>query len=153
MSLKAVKDYFAKFDMEDRIIVLERSTATVEDAAREHDVDPDQIGKTLAFKLDETPILVVVAGKARIDNRKYKQHFSRKAKMLNPDEVLQYTGHAIGGVCPFGLPAPLPVYLDISIQKHREIIPAAGDRYSAIRLSIAELEQYARSSGWVDVCG
>ena len=152
MSLEAVKKYFSGLGLADRIVVLENSTATVEDAAREHQVDPDQIGKTLSFKLEDKPILVVVSGLARIDNRKYKQQFGRKAKMLNADEVHEHTGHLVGGVCPFGLPKPVDVYLDISLRKHAEVIPAAGDRYSAIRLSIAELEQYSDCKAWVDVC-
>ena len=152
MSLKAVKTQFSALGLDDRIIVLENSTATVAEAAREHQVEPDQIGKTLSFKLGEEPVLVVVSGMARIDNRKYKQQFGSKAKMLNADEVLKHTGHAIGGVCPFGLPGPVAVYLDVSLKKHHEIIPAAGDRFSAIRLSGPELEQYSGALGWVDVC-
>jgi len=115
-------------------------------------VDPDQIGKTLSFNFDEEPILIVVAGKAKIDNKKYKNHFSKKAKMLNKEEALEHTGHAIGGVCPFGLKKPIKVYLDVSLKKHGEVIPAAGDRYSSIRLTIEELETYSNSKEWVDVC-
>ena len=105
-----------------------------------------------ADKLNEEPILIVVAGEARIDNKKYKKCFSKKAKMLNQDEVLEYTGHAIGGVCPFGLPKIIDVYLDISLKRHSEIIPAAGDSFSSIRLSMAELERYSNYKNWVDVC-
>ena len=133
-------------------MVLAESTATVEEAATAHGVTPDQIGKTLSFKLNEKPILIVVAGEARIDNKKYKKCFSKKAIMLNQDEVLKSTGHALRGVCPFGLPKPLDVYLDISLKRHSEIIPAAGDRFSSIRLTIAELERYSDCTGWVDVC-
>jgi len=152
MSLEAVKEYFAEYNMNHRVMVLENSTATVEEAAQAHGVDPDQIGKTLSFKIGEDPILIVVAGKAKIDNKKYKNHFSKKAKMLNKDEVLEYTGHAIGGVCPFGLKKPIDVYLDISLKKHSEAIPAAGDRYASIRLNIEELEKYSNCKEWVDVC-
>jgi len=151
MSLEAVKNYFSKHNIADRIEVLENSTATVDDAARAHGVDPDQIGKTLSFKLDDTAILVVVAGRSKIDNKKYKNQFSAKAKMLSPDEVLEETGHAIGGVCPFGLKKPLDVYLDTSLKKHSEVIPAAGDQYSSIRLTIDELETYSNYTAWVDV--
>ena len=138
--------------MNHRVMVLENSTATVEETAQAHGVDPDQIGKTLSFKIDEAPILIVVAGKAKIDNKKYKGYFSKKAKMLSKDEVLEYTGHAIGGVCPFGLKKQIDVYLDVSLKKHSEVIPAAGDRYSSIRLSIEELEKYPNCKQWVDVC-
>ena len=152
MSLEAVKEYFAEYNMDQRVVVLEDSTATVEEAAQAHGVDPDQIGKTLSFKIGEDPILIVVAGKAKIDNKKYKNHFSKKAKMLKKDEALEHTGHAIGGVCPFGLKKPIDVYLDISLKKHSEVIPAAGDRYASIRLAIEELEKYSNCKEWVDVC-
>lgn len=152
MSLEAVKEYFSSFNMDHRIMVLETSTATVEEAAKAHGVDPDQIGKTLSFKLNDQPILIVVSGKAKIDNQKYKGQFSKKAKMLNPAEALEHTGHAIGGVCPFGLKKPIDVYLDVSLKKHTEIIPAAGDQNSSIRLSIEELVKYSNSKNWIDVC-
>ena len=152
MSLEAVKDYFAQHNMDDRIMVLDSSTATVEEAADAHGVDPDQIGKTLSFKLDKKAILIVVAGKSKIDNKKYKQCFSKKAKMLNSEEALEETGHAIGGVCPFGLKNSIDVYLDVSLKHHSEIIPAAGNRHSSIRLTIEELEEYSNYKGWIDVC-
>lgn len=152
MSLEAVIEYFSEYNMDNRVMVLENSTATVEEAAQAHGVDPDQIGKTLSFKIDEEPILIVVSGKAKIDNKKYKGNFSKKAKMLNKDEALEYTGHAVGGVCPFGLKKPMDVYLDVSLKKHKEVIPAAGDRYSSIRLTIEELEKYSNCKEWVDVC-
>ncbi len=151
MSLEAVKIFFSQHNIADRIIVLENSTATVEEAAKAHQVDPDQIGKTLSFRLEDKAILVVVAGRSKIDNRKFKKQFSSKAKMLNPDEVLEETGHAIGGVCPFGLKNSIDVYLDVSLKKNVEIIPAAGDQYSAIRLTIDELEKYSDYKTWVDI--
>ncbi|MBU1344907.1 MAG: YbaK/EbsC family protein [Proteobacteria bacterium] len=152
MSLEAVIEYFSEYNIAHRVMILENSTATVEEAAQAHGVDPDQIGKTLSFKIDETPILIVVAGKAKIDNKKYKKHFSKKAKMLSKDEALEHTGHNIGGVCPFGLNKPINVYLDVSLKKHSEVIPAAGDRYSSLRLTIEELEKYSNCKEWVDVC-
>lgn len=152
MSLEAVRSYFSKFDMAQNIMVLEKSTATVEEAAEAHEVDPDQIGKTLSFKVEDRPILIVVSGNSRIDNKKYKQQFSKKAKMLNANEALEETGHAIGGVCPFGLKKDIAVYLDESLRKHDEIIPAAGDSHSSIRLTIEELEKYSNCTAWVDVC-
>ena len=152
MSLQSVQAYFDTFDMSHRVMVLEQSTATVDEAAAAHGVDPDQIGKTLSFKLDEDPILIVVAGNAKIDNKKYKGVFSKKAKMLSPDEALDFTGHEIGGVCPFGLKHPMAVYLDVSLKKFGEVIPAAGDRNASIRLTLDELERFSGSRGWVDVC-
>lgn len=133
-------------------MVLETSTATVDEAANAHGVDPDQIGKTLSFKIDDKAILIVVAGTAKIDNKKYKSQFSKKAKMLSKQEALEHTGHAIGGICPFGLKNAIDVYLDISLKKHAEIIPAAGDRNSSIRLTIEELEKYSSYKDWVNVC-
>ena len=152
MSLETVKEYFPNFNMDHRIMVLDTSTATVDEAAKAHEVDPDQIGKTLSFKMDESALLVVVSGTSKIDNKKYKMHFSQKAKMLNADEALEQTGHAVGGICPFGLKKPLDVYLDVSLKKHEEIIPAAGDLNSSIRLSIEELEKYSNCKAWIDVC-
>ena len=152
MSLEAVKDYFSGFGIEERIIVLETSTATVELAANAHGVAPDQIAKTLSFKLDEKPILIVVSGMSKIDNPKYKSYFGKKAKMLSPEEALNYTGHAVGGICPFGLKNDIDVYLDISLKKHEEVLPAAGSISSAIRLTIEELEKYSGCKDWVDVC-
>ena len=152
MSLEAVKEYFSDYKMDHRIMVLDTSTATVDEAAKAHGVDQDQIGKTLSFKLDDKPILIVVAGTAKIDNQKFKSHFSKKAKMLNPQEALEHTGHAIGGVCPFGLKKPIDVYLDISLKKHPEVIPAAGDQNSSIRLTLEELEKYSDFKDWIDVC-
>ena len=152
MSLEAVKAYFSEYNIDHRIMVLDSSTATVDEAAGAHGVNPDQIGKTLSFKVDNKPILIVVAGKARIDNQKYKSHFSKKAKMLNQQEALEHTGHAIGGVCPFGLKNPIDVYLDISLKRHTEVIPAAGDQNSSIRLTIEELEKYSNYKDWIDVC-
>ena len=152
MSLESVIEYFKEYNMGHRIMVLENSTATVEEAAQVHGVDPDQIGKTLSFKIHEEPILIVVSGKSKIDNKKYKGHFSKKAKMLNKDEALEYTGHEIGGVCPFGLKKQIAVFLDVSLKKHAEIIPAAGNRHSSIRLTVNELEKYSNCREWVDVC-
>ena len=152
MSMEAVKDYFFDYNMDHRIMVLDTSTATVDEAAKAHGVDPDQIGKTLSFKIDDKPILIVVSGTAKIDNQKYKSYFLKKAKMLNQQEVLEHTGHAIGGVCPFGLKEPIDVYLDVSLKKHTEVIPAAGNLKSSIRLTIEELKKYSNYKDWVDVC-
>lgn len=152
MSLEAVRDYFSQKGIDHRIEVMEVSTATVDEAAKAHQVVPDQIAKTLSFKVQDDPILIVVSGASRIDNKKYKQRFGKKAKMLTPEEVLDVTGHAVGGVCPFGLAQNVPVYLDASLKKHAEVIPAAGASNSAIRLTIEELETHSNCSEWVDVC-
>lgn len=151
MSLASVKEHFSRFNIEHRIMILQESTATVDDAAEAHSVDPDQIAKTLSFMLDDVPLLIVTSGRSRIDNPKYKNQFGKKAKMLNPQQVLDYTGHAIGGICPFGLATPIDVYLDVSLKKHTEVIPAAGDLYSSIKLNIEELEKYSNFQQWIDV--
>lgn len=152
MSLASVKAYFKTLGLEARVVTLDQSTATVEEAAAAHGVAPDQIAKTIALKIKEAPLLIVVSGNSRLDNKKYKATFSAKAKFLSHDEALEWTGHIIGGICPFGLEKDMPVYLDGSLKKHQEVIPAAGDRNSAIKLSIEELEQYSKCVKWVDVC-
>ena len=152
MSVKEVKNYFRQYGMEDRIIETDDPTSTVEEAARVHQVVPGQIGKTLSFKLESEPILIVVAGDRKIDNKKYKARFGKKAKMLSFEEALEITGHPVGGICPFGLKTSLKTYLDISLQNYQEILPAAGSCNSAVRLNIQELETHSASSGWIDVC-
>lgn len=152
MALKEVISYFEKWNMEDRIMELDASTATVKDAAIAHNVAPGQIGKTLSFKIGDDPILIVVAGDTKISNRKYKTRFSTKARMLNANEVIEHTGHRIGGVCPFGLPERIDVYLDVSLKRFDEVIPAAGSHNSSIRLNLDELERFSNSCGWIDVC-
>jgi len=152
MGIKEVREYFRGRGMEGRIMELKTSTATVPLAAAAHGVQPGQIGKTLSFKVGDESLLIVVAGDVKIANAKYKARFSKKAKMLSADEVLEYTGHAVGGVCPFGLPEEMPVYLDVSLKRFDEVIPAAGSSDSSIRLSIAELEEYSGFREWVDVC-
>lgn len=152
MALNEVVSYFSKWGMEDRIMELESTTATVDDASAAHGVAPGQIGKTLSFKLGEVPILIVVAGDTKISNKKYKTRFSTKARMLSGDEVVEHTGHRIGGVCPFGLPNEIDVYLDVSLKRFEEVIPAAGSSNSSIRLNIDELEKFSNFRDWVDVC-
>lgn len=131
----------------------ETSSATVELAAEAIGVIPARIAKTLSFRGDEEKaILIVAAGDAKIDNKKFRQTFGFKARMLNPDEVLEQTGHAIGGVCPFGLANDLDVYLDVSMKRFHTLFPACGSSNSAIELAIDELFQYSFAKGWVDVC-
>ncbi len=152
MAIERVREYFKIWGRDSDILEFDTSSATVEMAADTLGVDPCLIAKTLSFKTVEGAILIVAAGDAKIDNSKYKSEFGTKAKMLTPEEVLEYTGHAVGGVCPFGLPAELPVYLDTSLKRFDYIYPACGSSNSAIRLTCRELEEYAISKKWVDVC-
>lgn len=151
MSLQSVRDFFLQRQLDIPIIELEVSTATVALAAEAHGVEPGRIAKTLSFRLnDDRVVLVVAKGDARIDNKKFKDAFG-KGKMLSLEEVVNITGHPVGGVCPFGLATPLPVYLDISLQIYDEVIPAAGSVNSAVRIS-PELMLNITHGKWVDVC-
>lgn len=138
--------------MEDRIIVPEHSSATVELAAQAIGVTPGEIAKTLSFLTKEGPVLVIAEGTARVDNRKFKDTFHTKAKMIPGDQVEALVGHAPGGVCPFGIHEGVPVYMDESLKKYETVYPAVGDDHSAARLTVAELEQVSGAAGWVDVC-
>lgn len=152
MSIERVRKYFAEYDMEDRILEFEVSSATVELAAAALQCEPKRIAKTLSFMVDGHPILIVTAGDAKVDNHKYKERFSVKAKMLSADEVENLTGHAVGGVCPFGINEGVDVYLDASLKRFDTVFPACGSSNSAIELTIGELEEYSGYIGWVDVC-
>lgn len=151
MSLESVRAFFANNAPELTIIETKNSTATVELAAQVHHVEPGQIAKTLSLKVKERVILVVCRGDARLDNKKLKQCFGGKAKMLSADEVVTLTGHPVGGVCPFGLASPLPVYCDISLQDFSEVLPAAGSVNSAVRITPAHLYELV-GTAWVDLC-
>ena len=133
------------------IMIMPESTATVDLAAAALGVEPDRIAKTLAFSLGEGCTVIVVSGKARIDNKKYKATFAAKAKMLSFEDTLAATGHAVGGVCPFGLPQGVRICLDASLKDHAEVYPAAGESNACIRLSLQELEDLTGGE-WVDVC-
>jgi prolyl-tRNA editing enzyme YbaK/EbsC (Cys-tRNA(Pro) deacylase) len=151
MSLESVRAFFAARGVDLPILEAEQSTATVALAAAAHGVEPGRIAKTLAFRLaDGTVVLLVARGDARIDNRKFKDAFG-KGRMLPPEEVGAITGHPVGGVCPFGLAQPLPVCLDVSLQDFDEVLPAAGSTHSAVRLTPAQL-QALTDGRWVDVC-
>lgn len=152
MAIEAVKAYFAKYGMADRIRVLDVSSATVELAAQALGCEPCRIAKTLSFSVDGRPILIVAAGDAKIDNPKYKAQFGVKAKMLTPDEVENLVGHAVGGVCPFGIREGVTVYLDESLKRFATVFPACGSGNSAIELTIPELETYSGFDSWIDVC-
>lgn len=151
MSLESVRAEFAARGLDIAIIELEVSTATVALAADAHGVEPGRIAKTLAFRLgDGSAILLVACGDARIDNRLFKAQFGR-GRMLGADDVVALTGHPVGGVCPFGLAQPLPVYLDHSLLDYDEILPAAGAIHSAVRITPQQLADIT-SGVWVSVC-
>lgn len=152
MAIEKVRKYFKQFDMEDRILEFPVSSATVELAAEAVGTEPARIAKTLSFAKGEGCILVVAAGDAKIDNKKFKETFGMKAKMLDFDAVERLVGHAVGGVCPFAVPADVEVYLDKSMQRFETVYPAAGSSNSAIELTMAQLEKYANAKAWVDVC-
>lgn len=152
MSLENVKAYFKEFGIESKVIELEESSATVELAAHALHTEPARIAKTLSFHVDDRVILVVTAGDAKIDNKKYKEEFGQKAKMLSYDEAESLTGHKVGGVCPFAVKEGVEVYLDISMKRFELVYPAAGSGNSAIGLTMAEMETYSKCIKWVDVC-
>jgi len=150
MSLQSVSAFLAKHAPEIQIVEKETSTATVAEAATAHGVEPAQIAKTLSLWLKDEVVLLVMGGDTRIDNRKYKDQFGGKAKMLNAEDVQTWTGHPVGGVCPFGLPQDLRVYADVSLKKFDEVLPAAGATNAAIRIAPAYLAQLVKAE-WVDV--
>jgi prolyl-tRNA editing enzyme YbaK/EbsC (Cys-tRNA(Pro) deacylase) len=157
VSIEAVREYLDRWGRAADIIEMEASTATVAQAAAALGLIPARIAKSISLKIqagENSPgaMVLVCAGDMKLDNRKYKDHFGFKAKMLNPEETLAFTGHAVGGVCPFALPPGIAVYLDISLKRFTTVFPACGSGNSAIELTLPELEAYARSSGWVDVC-
>ena len=153
MAIEKVKEYFRGFGMEERIMEFSQSSATVELAAKAAGCEPERIAKTLSFLVDGRTVLVVMAGDARVDNKKFKARFGMKASMPSPDEVRALTGHAVGGVCPFAIENDaVTVYLDESLRRFDTVFPAAGSDHSAIELGCDELYEYANAAGWVDVC-
>lgn len=152
MSQKRAENYLEQKGFLDHVIRLEASTATVAEAADALGVEPGMIAKTMSFLLDDQPILILTEGTARVENRKYKDTFHIKAKMIPFEEVEQWIGHAPGGVCPFGINDGVKVYLDESLRRFETVYPAAGDDHSAVKLTIPELEEVAGAVGWVDVC-
>jgi len=151
MSIEEVKSYFEKFNMKDRILEFEVSSATVELAAVAAHCEPARIAKTLSFIAGEQVMLIVIAGDSRIDNVKYKTRFGVKAKMLASDETVNLIGHAVGGICPFAVKEGVDVYLDESLKRFKTVFPACGSGNSAIELTIEELEKYSGYKEWVDV--
>ena len=152
MAIEKVKENFAQFGIADRVQEFEVSSATVELAAQALNCEPCRIAKTLSFMVDGHAILIVAAGDAKIDNPKYKAQFGTKVKMLTSDEAETLIGHAVGGVCPFGVNPGVTVHLDESLRRFETVFPACGSASSAIELTIPELERYSNSLGWVDVC-
>ena len=153
MSIEKVKEFFKQHHLEEKVMEFETSSATVELAANAVGTIPARIAKTLSFQQkDGGGFLIVTAGDAKIDNVKFKTHFQTKAKMLKPDDVLELTGYAVGGVCPFGIYEEVPVYLDISLQRFATVFPACGSSNSAIELDCPTLFTLANGREWVDVC-
>ncbi|OUQ52453.1 YbaK/EbsC family protein [Lachnoclostridium sp. An118] len=153
MSIEKVRSYFRQWPgMEEKILEFPVSSATVAEAAKAVGTEERRIAKTLSFMLDDGPILVVAAGDAKIDNKKFKATFHKKATMLKVDELTELIGHPVGGVCPFGIKEGVRVYLDQSLRRFPSVFPACGSANSAIELTIPELEIYSRFEEWVDVC-
>ena len=152
MSIERGRAYFRALGIEDRVQEFTVSSATVELAAQALGVEAQRIAKTLSFMVDGKPILVVAAGDARIDNPKYKAKFATKAKMLTPEEAETLIGHAVGGVCPFGINDGVDVYIDKSVLRFETVFPAVGSSSSAIELTTDELFRYSNAIEWVDVC-
>jgi prolyl-tRNA editing enzyme YbaK/EbsC (Cys-tRNA(Pro) deacylase) len=151
MSLQSVRAFLAAKAPDVDIIEMKTSTATVAQAAEAHGVEPGRIAKTLSLRVGERALLVVTRGDARLDNRKIKETFGGKASMLNAEQVQVLTGHPVGGVCPFGLATPLPVFCDISLKAFDEVVPAAGAIHSAVRIHPQRLAELTEAD-WVDVC-
>ncbi|MBD5094848.1 MAG: YbaK/EbsC family protein [Subdoligranulum sp.] len=152
MSIEAVRTYFETLGIAGRILEFDESSATVELAAHAVGCAPARIAKTLSFRVGETPVLIVAAGDAKVDNARFKAQFHTKAKMLTPDEAVTLIGHAVGGVCPFAVKDGVQVYLDASLKRFETVYPACGSANSAIELTLEELERLSRFDAWVDVC-
>ena len=151
MSLDSVRAFFAENAPDIAVIESPLSSATVTLAAEAYGVEPGMIAKTLSLRIGERVVLIVASGTSRMDNKKLKAHFGGKPKMLGLDEVAEITGHEVGGVCPFGLKAPLPVYCDVSLQAFDVVVPAAGSTHSAVRIAPSRMAELT-SAEWVDVC-
>ncbi len=152
MSIEKVRAYFSTLGIENRILEFDVSSATVELAAKALNTEGKRIAKTLSFLVKEKAVLVVAAGDAKIDNKKFKAFFGAKAKMLLPEQVTELIGHAVGGVCPFAVKDGVDVYLDESLKRFNTVFPACGSSNSAIELTVPELEKYSGFKKWVDVC-
>jgi prolyl-tRNA editing enzyme YbaK/EbsC (Cys-tRNA(Pro) deacylase) len=151
MSLESVRAFFAEKAPDITVIESPMSSATVALAAEAYGVEPARIGKTLSLRIGERVVLIVTSGTSRMDNKKVKAQFGGKPKMLGLEEVAAITGHEVGGVCPFGLKTPLPVYCDVSLQAFDEIVPAAGSTHSAVRIAPSRMVELTAAE-WIDVC-
>lgn len=151
MSFDKVKNHLKKFNLEDRIVILDESTATVDLAAKAIGVSSGEIAKSLSFLVDEIPIVIVTSGDAKISNSKFKKTFHKRAPMINREDVEFYIGHAAGGVCPFGVNENVKIYLDNSLKKYEIVYPAGGTSNSLVKLSLEELEKCIDLESWVDV--
>ena len=152
MSIESVRAFFAEKAPDICVIESSMSSATVTLAAEAYGVEPARIAKTLSLRVGDRVVLIVVAGTSRMDNKKVKTQFGGKPKMLGLEEVAGITGHEVGGVCPFGLKTPLPVYCDVLLQAFDEVVPAAGSTHSAVRIAPMRMAELT-SAEWVDVCG
>jgi len=152
MSLETVKTHLARYDKTGAVIEFETSTATVELAAAALGIEPARIAKSLSFLREGHALIVVAAGDVRVDNKKFKDTFAVKAKMLTSEQVAALTGHIVGGVCPFALPDSAELYFDISMRRFTTMFPACGTPHTAIELTLAELENITQNRDWVDVC-
>lgn len=152
MSIEKVRGYLKQFNKDKNILEMEESTATVELAALALDTEPARIAKSLSFHDGDGAMVIVVAGDVKIDNKKFKQEFGFKAKMLSPEDAVEFTGHAVGGVCPFALPENVRVFLDESMKRFRTMFPACGSSNSAIELTLEELDKFSNNQKWIDVC-
>lgn len=152
MSLKRAKEYLKEFGFEDRVMEFPISSKTVKEAAIAIGCMEEEIGKTLSFLVGDKPILIVVAGTSKIDNHKYKEEFSVKAKMVPVEMLSEIIGHEAGGVCPFGINDGVEVYLDKSLKRLENVYPACGSSNSGVKLTVDELERISNIKGWVDVC-
>jgi prolyl-tRNA editing enzyme YbaK/EbsC (Cys-tRNA(Pro) deacylase) len=151
MSLESVRAFFRDKAPDITVIETADSSSTVELAAKAHDVEPAQIAKTICLRIGDRTLLVVASGTARLDNRKAKDVLGGKPRMLDAQQVLDATSHPVGGVCPFGLPAPLPIYCDVSLRRFTEVVPAAGSTNAAVRIATERLAELT-GAVWVDVC-
>lgn len=152
MSIDRAREYLKKYNLEKNILEFEDSSATVKEAARRLNCKEGEIAKSLSFIIDDSPIIIVVAGDKKIDNSKYKKEFITKAKMIDANEVEALIGHAVGGVCPFAINDNVRVYLDISLKEYEYVYPACGSSNSAVKLTIKELEETSKYLKWIDVC-
>ena len=152
MSYERARQYLEEKGFADRIRLFEVSSATVELAAKAVGTEPGRIAKSLTFKVEDKPVMILTAGDVKIDNAKYRHFFHAKAKMLTFDEVESLIGHAVGGVCPFGIEPGVTVYLDDSLKRYDVVYPACGTDNSAVELSIADLEACSGYREWIDVC-